>query len=107
MVPLRLTSAQLSEIYQEMVEIDLWDYPEVFSIPIPENETVVFITPAMEYRISLRNGESTKTISWIDEITEPTTLEAEKLRALFSKIIVLIHNNSEYQRLPEPEAMCL
>lgn len=103
----RLTNTQAIEIFQKMVEIDLWDYPDVFSIATPKHGTVGIITPVMSYRITVRNGDITKTLFWLDEITEPTTMEAERLRSLFSMIIEMIQNSPEYKHLPEPKMGCV
>jgi hypothetical protein len=106
-IPFILTNDQKNEIYREMVEINLWDYPEHFSIPIPGGAIVGIVTPAMEYRITVRNGELTKTIYWLDEITEPTTPQAEQLRSFFMRMIEMIQNSPEYKQLPELTAGCL
>jgi hypothetical protein len=106
-VPLALTYAQMRTIYQMMVEIGLFDYPEVFTIPTPENETIGTVTPAMEFRITVINGDLTKKLYWKDEIIDPTTPEADKLRTFFWLIIQMIQENPIYQELPEPAAVCM
>lgn len=106
-IPFQLTQNQITEIYQKMVEIDLWDYPDVFAIKTPRRGVVGIVTPAMSYRITVRNGEMTKTIFWFDEITDPTTLEAERLRSLFSMMIDMVQNSPEYKKLPVPDAGCV
>jgi hypothetical protein len=106
-IPFQLSDSQTTAIYQEMVEIGFFDYPEVFSIPTPDNGIVGMVTPAMRYCMTVRNGDLIKTLSWVDEITEPTTPEAERLRSLFGLIIDMIQESPDYKQLPEPKAGCV
>ena len=106
-IPFRLSDSQTTEIYQKMVEIGFFEYPENFSIPIPKNGTIGMVTPAMRYQMTLQNGDLTKTLLWVDDIIDPTTFEAENLRSLFSLIINMIQNSEEYEQLPEPQAGCV
>lgn len=107
MITLQLSAAQLTTIYQKMVEIGFFRYPEVFSIPTPPNGVVGIITPAMEYDITVRNGEITKSLSWVDEITDPNTLEADQLRDLFQLIMKMIQEHPNFQKLPERKEGCV
>lgn len=106
-IPFQLSDSQTTEIYQKMVEIGFFEYPDNFSIPIPKNGIVGIVTPAMRYQITVRNGDLTKTLLWVDEIIDPTMSEAENLRSLFWLIINMIQNSEEYKQLPEPRAACV
>lgn len=106
-ISFQLTAEQLTEIYQKLVEIGFWDLPEVYAIPTPKDGTVGIVTPAMEYRLTVRNGGETKTLYWVDEIFDPTSPEAEGLRDLFNLVIGLVQNSPEYQQLPTPAVGCL
>jgi hypothetical protein len=106
-VPLALTDAQMRTIYRMMVEIGFFDYPAVFAIPTPKNEAIGIATPAMAFKITVINGDITKTLSWKDEIIDPTTPEADKLRTLLWLIIGMIQENPVYQELPDPTVVCM
>lgn len=105
-IPLSLTESQIADIYKKMIEINFFDYPEVFTIPIPKNGIVGRVTPATQYHITVRNGDLTKSLSWLDEIIDPKMPEADRLRELFQLIFKIIEEHPEYQKLPEPKAGC-
>ena len=105
-IPFQLSNSQLTIIFQKMSEISFFDYPDVFFIPTREGETVGIVTPAMQYRITVRNGDLTRSLSWLDEIIDPTTPKAENLRALFRLIMDMIQESPEYKNLPVPKAGC-
>jgi len=105
-IPLHLSDTQKAAIYQKMVEIEFFDYPDAFSIPTPKNGTVGILTPATLYRITVRNGELTKSLSWLDEIFAPTTPKADHLRELFQLILKMIEEHPDYKKLPERKAGC-
>lgn len=106
-IPFEISDSQKIAIYLKMLEIDFFDYPEVFAIQTSPDDVVGIVTPAMKYRITVHNGDLTKTLYWVDEIVEPTTPEAENLRSLFGLIIKIAQNNPEYQQLPQPKAGCV
>jgi hypothetical protein len=106
-VPMALSDTQMRTIYQTMMEIGFFDYPEVFAIPTPKNETFGIVTPAMEFRIMVINGDLTKKIYWKDEIIDLTTPEADHLRTLFMLIIQMIQETPIYQELPQPKLVCV
>ena len=101
-IPFQLSNEQMISVYQEMIEIDFFDYPDVFSIP---NRTA-FQTPAERYHIVVRNGNISKTLDWTDEVIEPVTSEADNLRNLFQIIMEMISASPEYKKLPEPKGGC-
>lgn len=106
-IPIALTDAQMASIYQKMVEINFFDYPEVFEIPVKEGETYGMVTPAPSYRFTVRLGEVTKAVTWADEIVEPTSPEADALRELIQLLLQVIESHPEIQRLPQSNILCL
>ena len=106
-IPIALTDAQMATIYQKMVEINLFDYPEVFEIPVNEGETYGMVTPAPSYRFTVRLGEVTKTVTWTDEIVEPTSPEADALRELIQLLLQVVESHPDIQRLPPSNILCL
>jgi hypothetical protein len=105
-IPLPLTDEEMGIIFEEMVFIDFWDYPEQFSIPIPEEGLVQQIEPSSTYRFTVRSGGETKVVEWNDEIVSPSTVEADNLRALIGVIRQILESRPEIQGLPEPNAAC-
>ena len=105
-IPVTLTDEQMTEIYQKMMAIGFFSYPETFRILFDEDDLVGMVTPASDYRITVRNGEQTHTVFWRDEITDPTTQEAEQLRELFMMIIEMIKSNPDVQNLPPLDVGC-
>lgn len=105
-IPLSVSDSEMATIYQKMVEIGLFNYPEVFAIPTPKRGIVGIVTPATQYRITVRNGDLTKSLSWLDEIIDPKMPEADKLRELFQLIIKIIEEQPDFKKLPERKAGC-
>jgi hypothetical protein len=105
-IPLRLSAEQMMTIYQKMVEINLTQYPEMFAIPTPPSGEVAMVVPAWHYTLSVENGESKKMIRWTDEIVQPTTPEADRLRELFQIIVNMVHEHPEFMQLPELNFGC-
>ena len=105
-IPFILPNDQMTIIYQKMVEIRIFDYPDEFSIPVPTNGMIGKVTPAERYVITVRNGDITKTISWIDEIIQPTMVKANNLRDLFQLIINIIQKQPDYNKLPDRNFGC-
>jgi len=61
--------------------------------------------PYTTYRLEVRNGGVVHTVSWKDAY-KPTTVEANRLRDLFSMMLGFIHEHPEYKRLPRPIGGC-
>ncbi len=55
----------------------------------------------------MRNGEITRTLTWQDEIIDPTAHKADNLRELFQFIIQMIQEHPAYKKLPERQAGCV
>jgi len=106
-IPLKLSAEQLEMIYQKMYEINLTQYPAIYAIPTHPGEQVGFVTPASHYNLEVVNGKSTTTISWTDEIIEPTALEADRLRELLKMIVQMISENPDGIELPKPKFLCI
>ena len=105
-VPVSLSDAQMQEIYNKIVAIDFFSYPETFRITYAEDEVVGMVTPAQEYRITVRNGDQTHSVFWIDEITSPTSREADQLRELIQMMMEVIESNPDIQNLPDLNFGC-
>ena len=102
-ISLRLSEEQMVTIYQKMMGIDFFDYPDEFVISHP----VGIQSPAKEYFITVRNGETAKNVHWIDDYFNPMDRRSVKLNALFRMIMEMIWEHPEFKKLPELNAGCL
>jgi hypothetical protein len=100
-VELSLTEAELDRIYQKMVEIDFFDYPDEFSVPVEEGELVTIRTPYSSYYFKVEYDSTVKELWWEDEIMNPND-EANKLRELIQLIRDIVESKEEYKELPKP-----
>lgn len=105
--PLQLLDEQKATIYGKMLEINVVRYPEVFAIPKPLIGEVVMLSSPYNYVLTVENGESGTSIRWTDNIVQPTTLKADRLRELFRLIIQMVHEYPGYQGLPEVKFGCI
>jgi hypothetical protein len=100
-----LTDVQMRTIYQTMEKIRFFDYLSPFN-GVPSGLSVVGeFGPASSYRLEVRNGGVVHTVVWKDAY-KPTTIEADRLRALLSTIIGFIHDHPNFKRLPRPIGGC-
>lgn len=106
-IPLRLTDEQMTMIYGKMIEIEVAQYPEVFAIPKPLIGEAVMISSPYNYALMVRNGESIISIRWTDDMVQPTTAKADRLRELFRLIIPMVEEHPDYQQLPEVNFGCI
>jgi hypothetical protein len=105
--PLQLSDEQMTMIYGKIVEIDLARYPEVFEVPKPLIGEVVMISSPYNYDLMVQNGKSRTSIRWTDNIVQPTTPKADRLRELFQLIIQMVEEDPGYQQLPEVKFGCI
>ncbi|HSR30926.1 MAG TPA: hypothetical protein VLY63_10200 [Anaerolineae bacterium] len=96
-----LSAEEMRTIYLEMARIDFFGYPDQFSVVVSEGATFLQVTPSDSYHLKVRNGEVEKELYWTDDIVEPTTQEADQLRAFLKKIIDIIQGHPELKLLPE------
>lgn len=106
-LPMQLSDEQMTMIYGNMVEIDLARYPEVFEVPKPLFGEVTMLSSPYNYALTVENGESSTSIRWTDDIVQPTTPEADRLRDLFRLIIQMVQEHPGYQQLPEVKFGCI
>jgi hypothetical protein len=96
-----LSEEEMRTIYLKMARIDFFGYPDQFSVVVPEGAVILQVTPSDSYHLKVRNGEVEKELYWTDDIVEPTTQEADQLRALLKKVIGIIQGHPELKLLPE------
>lgn len=93
---LKLTDEEMDAIYLVMKDIDIQNYPEIFT---PKSNS--YTTPCQTYSIKIYYSGKEKSIYWKDENLSKTK-EATQLRELFNKIEQFIYDKEEYKKLPQP-----
>lgn len=106
-IPLRISDEQMTTIYEKMREINIASYPEMFEVPKPFIGTMVIISTYYSYDLMVENGDSKISIHWKDNIVQPTTGKADRLRELFQFIIQMVRERPEYQELPDVKFGCV
>jgi hypothetical protein len=100
-VNLSLSEEELESIYQKMVEIDFFGYPDEFSVSVPPGETAWTRTPHSSYYFKVEHESKIKELWWKDEIRNNDE-KADKLRGLTKLISDIIESKEEYKELPPP-----
>jgi hypothetical protein len=100
-INLRLSEAEMESIYQKMVEIDFFNYPDTFTVTASPGDSTTAITPFNTYIFTVEKNSQTKTLNWNDEIQTPND-KADKLRELIVLIQRMIEAKEEYKELPDP-----
>jgi hypothetical protein len=100
-VELSLTEEELDSIYEKMIEIDFFNYPDKFSIVPSPNDLVRMVTPYSSYYFKVQYDSRIKELRWEDEILNPD-IQADKLMELINLIRDIIESKDEYKELPEP-----
>lgn len=93
---LKLTEAEINDIYTKMQEIGIFNYPDNFY-----EETNQKITPFSTYKFKIKNHSEIKEIVWMDE-TLSESKKAKQLRSLIEKIKTIVENKDKYKKLPQP-----
>lgn len=100
-VNLSLSNDELARIYQKMVGIDFFGYPDNFSVSVPSGEATCAVTPHSSYYFKAQYDSKVKELWWDDNICNEDE-KAEKLRELINLIIGIIESKEEYKKLPSP-----
>lgn len=105
-VPLSLSEEELDRIYQKMVEIDFFNYPDKFSVYVPPGEPVGIVTPYASYYFKVEYNSQVKELWWEDEIINENE-KADRLRELIKLIRDIVESKEEYKELPPPSSAYL
>ncbi len=100
-VPLKLSEEELDRIYQKMIDIDFFAYPDEFSVSVPPRELVGMVTPYSSYYFKVEYDSKLKELRWEDSIISEDE-KAGKLRDLIKLIGDIIESKEEYKKLPTP-----
>ncbi len=96
-----LTPAEMDSIYQKMVEIDFFNYPDKFSGHVADNETKTEVAPYPSYFFNVEYDGKTKELLWHAKYVNLDT-PGQKLMELINLIKSIIESKPEYQALPKP-----
>jgi len=102
-IGLRLSEEEMNSIYQKMLEIDFFSYPEAFKATVPSGELTGMVTPFSSYYFTVEYDSQVKKLQWEDNVTNPDE-KASKLRELIKLIKSIIESREEYKKLPEPKS---
>jgi hypothetical protein len=103
--PILLTDAQMSEVYRTIENIGFFDYASAFVGVRKDAKDIMMTIPYNTYRFEVRNAGVVHTVSWKDS-DKPTTVEADRLRDLFSMVRGFINEHPEFKRLPAAIGGC-
>jgi hypothetical protein len=106
-IPLKLTDEQMGMIYEVMVAIRIESYPEEYKIKKPLIGDFVHIAPSYYYSIQVVNGGFESSTRWVDDVVQPASEKADRLRDFFHLIIGMIKSHPNYEQLPETEFGCV
>ncbi|MFC1985039.1 hypothetical protein ACFLT4_03350 [Chloroflexota bacterium] len=101
MVNLSLSEEEKDRIYQKMIEIDFFSYPDEFSVSVPVGGSIGMVTPHASYYFKVEYDSKIKELRWEDKITNKDE-KADSLRGLIKLIRDIIESKEEYKKLPPP-----
>ena len=99
-VELSLTEEELDKIYQKMLDVDFFNYPDEFSVSVSPLGLTKMVTPYSSYYFKVEYDSTVKELSWDDEIVKRDE-KADRLRELIRLIRDIIESKEEYKQLPE------
>ena len=103
-VYLSLSEDEMDRIYEKMVEVDFFNYPDRFSVSVPPGVPSGIRTPYSSYYFKVEQNSSIKELWWNDEIfyKDYTDEKADRLRELIKLIRDIVESKEEFRELPEP-----
>jgi hypothetical protein len=100
-INLTLTTGEMNSIYQKMLEIDFFNYPDKFSVHVSDNETKTEVAPYSTYFFRVEYNGKTKELLWHEKYVN-TDPPADKLKELINFIKSIIESKNRYKALPKP-----
>lgn len=104
-IELSLYNEELDSIYQKMIEIDFFNYPDTFSIYLPGKGYYIH-TPYYSYYFKVECDSIIKELWWEDKFNyydkNSKDEKSDKLKDLIKYIINIIESKREYKALPKP-----
>jgi hypothetical protein len=103
--PMALAEDELTGIAASLDEIGFFDYPPTF-VGVPLGLTAYSINAAAtNYRMQVHLADRTHVVAWMDS-TRPSTDAADRLRALFVRIVTLVLNRPGFAHLERDGIDC-
>lgn len=96
-----LNDQEKQKIYDKMVEINFFDYPDEFIVTVPPGQNIGQVTPYSSYYFHVEYNSKKKDLSWDDNIIVSDS-KADELRELIQLIQDIIETKDEYKELPAP-----
>jgi hypothetical protein len=104
-IPFTLPDHDVIAIAAGLDEINFFDYPSTF-IGVPLGLRAYSIdASATSYRMQVQREGRTHVVSWVDS-TRPTTEDADRLRALFARIVGLIRDRHGLEQIQREGVEC-
>jgi len=98
--PLRLTEAELEDLYHDLATMGILGYPSPYEPEAGSTGPTQFVTPCQTYKLDLYiGGAHLKTVEWVDEHLWAGP-ETETLRAWFAKLKRMVEAKAEWRSLP-------
>jgi len=97
---LSLTKEEMAMIYQKMVEIDFFSYPENLSYEAHDG-MIAMVTPCSSYYLKVKCNSTVKELSWNENLILNNP-DAVKLGELSDLIIGVIQSHEEFKQMPGP-----
>ncbi len=100
-VNLPLSEEEKDRIYQKMLDIDFFSYPDEFSVSVPVGGSIGMVTPHSSYYFKVEYNSKIKELRWEGKITKKDE-KADKLREIIKLIRDIIESKEEYKKWPPP-----
>ena len=97
---LRLTQAELEDLYADLARMKILEYPSHYEPDASDTGPTMFVTPHATYKLSIKTGDETV----LDLVWEDSSLSAKPaaiaLRDWFKKLRLTIEAKPEWKALP-------
>ena len=105
-ITLTLQPNELDRIYQRMVEIAFFSYPERYTTILPDSMIRIMPNPHPTYEFVVRQDTRMHQVVFEDSVFRPTTTETDNLRDLVRFIREIVEAHTEMAQLPPLQEEC-
>ena len=100
-VNLTLSKEEMDSIYQKMVEMDFFNYPDEFKIIVPKGEAYGVYSHGKNFYFKVEYKTRIKELRWYNDISYPDE-KAKKIEELSNFIREIIQAKEEFKKIPQP-----
>jgi hypothetical protein len=100
-VNLTLSKEEMDSIFQKMVEMEFFNYPDEFKIIVPKGEKYGVYSHGKNYYFKVAYKTRIKELRWYNDISYPDE-KAKKIEELGNFIREIIQAKEEFKKLPKP-----